>query len=95
MTTKRNRFLAGLALSGAALATTLGAAPAHAADTEAMALDQVADMGQPGGLFGTVAFTATGLLTGVEPKMPDPKSLVDEAKKQKAEEDAKKQQAPK
>lgn len=88
--TKRNRFLAGLALSGAALATTLGAAAsAHAADTEAMALDQVADIGQPGGLIGTVAFTGTGLLTGVEPKMPDPHAIVDEAKKQKAEQDAK------
>ncbi|QKW21085.1 hypothetical protein HUT16_20305 [Kitasatospora sp. NA04385] len=86
---KPNRFLAGLALSGAALASALGAAPAHAADTEAMALDQVADIGQPGGLIGTVAFTGTGLLTGVEPKMPDPHAIVDEAKKQKAEEDAK------
>ncbi|GGR06183.1 hypothetical protein GCM10010195_71660 [Kitasatospora griseola] len=86
--TMRNRFLAGLALSGAALATTLGAAPAHAAD-ESPALDQVADVGQPGGLLGTLAFTGTGLLTGVEPKMPDPHAIVEQAKKQKAEEDAK------
>ncbi|MFD8596369.1 hypothetical protein ACFV1L_15365 [Kitasatospora sp. NPDC059646] len=83
----RNRFLAGLALSGAALATTLGAAPAHA--SEGPALDQVADVGQPGGLLGTLAFTGTGLLTGVEPKIPDPHTIVEEAKKQKAEEEAK------
>ncbi|WP_371498611.1 hypothetical protein OG871_21550 [Kitasatospora sp. NBC_00374] len=87
---KRNRFLAGLALSGAALATAVGATPAQAAPTPG--LDQVADIGQPGGLFGTAAFTVTGLLTGVEPKMPDPQAIVDEAKKQKQEQDA--QQAP-
>ncbi|MFJ5922918.1 hypothetical protein ACIQF6_09955 [Kitasatospora sp. NPDC092948] len=84
----RNRFLAGLALSGAALATTLGAAPAHAAGGTP-ALDQVADVGQPGGLLGTLAFTGTGLLTGVEPKMPDPHAIMEEAKQQKADEDAK------
>ncbi|MEV4559635.1 hypothetical protein AB0K51_21935 [Kitasatospora sp. NPDC049285] len=84
--TKRNRFLAGLALTGAALATAMGAAPAQAA-TDTAALDQVADIGQPGGLLGTVAFTGTGLLTGVEPKMPDPHAIVEEAKHQKAEQD--------
>lgn len=83
---KRNRILAGLALSGAALATAMGAAPAQAAATPG--LDQVADLGQPGGLFGSAAFLVTGTLTGVEPKMPDPQSIVDEAKKQKAEQDA-------
>ncbi|MFJ1794628.1 hypothetical protein [Kitasatospora griseola] len=88
----RNRFLTGLALSGAALATTLGAAPAHAAD-ETPALDQVADVGQPGGVLGTLVFTGTGLLTGVEPKMPDPHAIMEQAKKQKAEEDAKKHAA--
>jgi len=89
---KRNRILAGLALSGAALAATVGATPAQAADTESAALDQVADIGQPGGLFGTLAFTTTGLLTGVEPKVPSPNAIVEEAKKQKAEQDAKQAQ---
>ncbi|GAA2743056.1 hypothetical protein [Kitasatospora cinereorecta] len=82
---KRNRILAGLALSGAAVATALGAAPAQAATP---ALDQVADIGQPGGLFGTAAFLVTGTLTGVEPKVPSPQAIVDDAKKQKAEQDA-------
>ncbi|WP_143200199.1 hypothetical protein [Kitasatospora sp. CB01950] len=90
----RNRILAGLALSGAALATTLGAAPANAA-TATPALDQVADVGQPGGLLGTLAFTGTGLLTGVEPKMPDTHAIMEEAKQQKADEEAKKQHAGK
>ncbi|MGW4380042.1 hypothetical protein [Kitasatospora sp. NPDC004531] len=87
----RNRILAGLALSGAALATAVGATPANA-ETATPAIDQVADVGQPGGVLGTLVFTGTGLLTGVEPKMPDTHAIMEEAKKQKAEEDAKKQQ---
>lgn len=80
------RFLAAVALSGAALASALGAGQAQAAEP---GLDTVADMGQPGGLLGGAAFTATGLLTGVQPKIPDPQTFVDQAKEQKAEQDAK------
>ncbi|MEV8094262.1 hypothetical protein [Kitasatospora sp. NPDC085879] len=83
---KPNRLLAGLALSGAAFATVLGASPAQAAEP---GLDQVADISHPGGLLGATAFTATGLLTGVQPKIPDPQSFVEQAKQQKAEQDAK------
>ncbi|MFD9129203.1 hypothetical protein [Kitasatospora sp. NPDC059571] len=84
---KPNRLLAGLALSGAAFAAVLGASPAQAASEPG--LDTVADMGQPGGLLGATAFTATGLLTGVQPKIPDPQTFVEQAKQQKAEQDAK------
>jgi hypothetical protein len=84
---KRNRILAGLALSGAALVSAFGtAAQAHAEP----GLDQVADIGQPGGLLGATAFTATGLLTGVQPKIPDPQAMVDEVKQEKAKQDAQK-----
>ncbi|GJF28238.1 hypothetical protein KNE206_09380 [Kitasatospora sp. NE20-6] len=80
------RFLAAVALSGAALASSLGAGQAHAAEP---GLDTVADMGQPGGLLGAAAFTTTGLLTGMQPKIPDPQTFVEQAKQQKADQDAK------
>jgi hypothetical protein len=84
---KRNRILAGLALSGAALVPAFGAsAQAHAEP----GLDQVADIGQPGGLMGLAAFTTTGLLTGVQPKIPDPQAMVDEVKQEKAKQDTQK-----
>lgn len=63
---KTNRILAAVALSGAALG--VAASPAQA----------VAGMGQPGGVFGGVAFTLAELTSGM--KTPDPDALVEQTK---------------
>ncbi|WTU02124.1 hypothetical protein OHV05_19605 [Kitasatospora sp. NBC_00070] len=81
-----NRVLAAVVLSGAALAAA--AAPAYAAKPAGMP-----DIKNAGGLFGTVAFTATELISGVDPTPPDPEVLMEQAKQQQAEQAAKQQQA--
>ncbi|WP_441250771.1 hypothetical protein [Kitasatospora sp. McL0602] len=63
---KPNRLLAAVALSGAALA--VAATPAQA----------VGGLGQPGGVFGSVAFTLAELTSGMP--MPDTDAMVENAK---------------
>ncbi|MER5637458.1 hypothetical protein ABT095_10935 [Kitasatospora sp. NPDC002227] len=70
---KPNRFLAAVALSGAALA--VAAAPAQAA---ADPVQDVMPTGTPGGIFGAAAFTLAELTSGAT--MPDPGKMVEDAK---------------
>ncbi|AUG79140.1 hypothetical protein CFP65_4390 [Kitasatospora sp. MMS16-BH015] len=71
---KPNRFLAAVALSGAALAVAAG--PAQAAGSLVPTAGALG--GAPGGLFGTAAFTLAELTSGMP--MPDTDKMIEDAK---------------